>query len=314
MSIVVTGSVAYDNIMDFPGHFHEHILADKIHMLNVSFLVDTLKKQRGGCAGNIAYSLALLGSHPKIYSTVGPDFSDYRSQLESIGVDTSTIREVTDQFTATCFITTDRDNNQITGFYPGAMARDAQLSLAPLGLGPQDLVVISPTEPEAMTRFARECRAGEVPYVYVPAQQIIRLSAEDLLTGIEGARVIIANDYEYEMMHNKTGLTAADMLRHAEVVVKTRGEAGSVVRTRDAEYTIPIAQPREVVDPTGAGDAYAAGFVHGLTQGFDPAVTGRIAALAAVYVIEYYGTQAHSYSRAEFAARYAENFGTSIQL
>lgn len=314
MSIVVTGSVAFDNIMDFPGHFHEHILADKIHMLNVSFLVDTLKKQRGGCAGNIAYSLALLGSHPKIYSSVGPDFSDYRSQIESIGVDTSTIREVQDQFTATCFITTDRDNNQITGFYPGAMARDTQLSLVALGLGPQDLVVISPTEPQAMTRFVRECRASEVPYVYVPAQQIISLSREDLLAGIEGARVIIANDYEYEMMHNKTGLNAADMLRHAEIVVTTRGDAGSVVRTRDAQYGIPIAQPRAVVDPTGAGDAYAAGFVHGLTQGFDLEVTGRIAALAAVYAIEYYGTQAHSYSHAEFAARYAENFGTPINL
>ena len=314
MSIIVTGSVAFDNIMDFPGHFHEHILADKIHMLNVSFLVDTLKKQRGGCAGNIAYSLALLGSHPKIYSSVGPDFAEYARQIESVGVDTSIVNAVQEQFTATCFITTDRDNNQITGFYPGAMARDAQLSLAPLGLVSQDLVVISPTEPQAMTRFARECRAGEVPYVYIPAQQIISLSREDLLVGIEGARVIIANDYEYEMMHNKTDLTAADMLRHAEVVVTTRGEAGSVVRTRDAEYAIPIAHPREVVDPTGAGDAYAAGFVHGLTHGFDLEVTGRIAALAAVYVIEYYGTQVHSYSRAEFAARYAENFGAPIHL
>lgn len=314
MSIVVTGSVAFDNIMDFPGHFHEHILADKIHMLNVSFLVDTLKKQRGGTAGNIAYSLALLGSRPVLYSSVGPDFVEYSQQLEAVGVDTRVVNRVTDHFTATCYITTDRDNNQITGFYPGAMARDTTLSLVPLGLGVADLVVISPTEPVAMTHFAQECRAAEIPYVYVPAQQIIRLSREDLLVSIEGARVIIANDYEYEMMHNKTGLTAADMLQHAEIVVTTRGKEGSVLRTREGSYNIPIAEPRAVVDPTGAGDAYAAGFIHGYTRGFAPPQIGRIAALAAVYAIEFYGTQVHHYSRAEFQARYAENFGAAIEL
>jgi adenosine kinase len=314
MTVVVTGSIAYDNIMDFPGHFHEHILADKIHMLNVSFLVDTMKKQRGGCAGNIAYTMALLGAHPVIYSSVGPDFAEYESQLRAAGVDTERLHRVTEQYTATCYITTDRDNNQITGFYPGAMARDAELSLAPLGLGPQDLVVLSPTEPAAMLRFTQECRAAEIPYVYVPAQQIIRLSPEDLLAGLEGARVVIANDYEYEMMRNKTGLSAADMLRHAEIVVTTRGEDGSIIRTRAAEYAIPIARPREVLDPTGAGDAYAAGFTYALTRGLDLEAAGRVAALAAVYVIECYGTQAHSYSRADFAARYAENFGAAIDL
>ena len=314
MKLVVTGSIAFDNIMDFPGHFYEHILADKIHMLNVSFLVDTMKKQRGGTGGNIAYSLALLGSRPLLYSSVGPDFTEYGAQLEAAGVDTSAAVQVSDHFTATCYITTDRDNNQITGFYPGAMAHDAELSLAPLGLATDDLVVIAPTEPQAMTRFAGECQAAGVPYIYVPAQQIIRLSAEDLVAGIRGARVIIANDYEYEMMHNKTGLTADDMLEHAELVVTTRGEEGSVIRTRDGVAVIPIAQPREVVDPTGAGDAYAAGFVHGLTRGFPLAQCGRIAALAAVYVIECYGTQAHTFSRDDFAARYAENFGATLSL
>jgi adenosine kinase len=314
MKLVVTGSVAFDNIMDFPGYFHEHILPDKIHMLNVSFLVDTMKKQRGGTAGNVAYTLALLGSQPLLYSTVGPDFTEYRAQVEAVGVDTSAMNVVDDLFTATCYITTDRDNNQITGFYPGAMVRDAGLSLAPLGLSPSDLVLIAPTDPSAMVRFTRECRAAEVPYVYVPAQQIISLSAEDLLTGIEGARVIIANDYEFEMMHNKTGLTASDMLHYAEIVVTTRGEQGSVIRTRDGLYAIPIARPTAVVDPTGAGDAYAAGFVHGLTQGLAMEQCGRVAALAAVYTIERYGTQAHSYSRADFAARYAENFGTELVL
>ena len=314
MKLVVTGSIAFDNIMDFPGFFHEHILPDKIHMLNVSFLVDTLKKQRGGTGGNIAYTLALLGSRPLIYSTVGQDFAGYGAELEAVGVDTTAVRRVGDQFTATCFITTDRDNNQITGFYPGAMAHDTELSLQPLDLAPSDLVIISPTEPVAMVRFVQECRAAEVPYVYVPAQQIIRLSGPELLAGLEGARVIIANDYEYEMMHNKTGLTAPDMLHFAETVVTTRGEQGSVVRTRDGVYAIPIAQPRAVVDPTGAGDAYAAGFVHGLTHGLDMDQCGRVAALAAVYAIESYGTQSHSFARDAFAERYAENFGADLVL
>jgi len=314
MSVVVTGSIAFDNIMDFPGYFHEHILADKIRMLNVSFLVETMKKQRGGTGGNVAYTLALLGSRPLLYSSVGPDFTEYGGQLQAVGVDTSRVNAVTDHYTATCYITTDRDNNQITGFYPGAMASDAQLSLTPLGLGAADLVVIAPTEPVAMTRFAQECQEAGIPYVYVPAQQIIRLSAEDLQIGIAGARVIIANSYEFEMMHNKTGLTAADMLRHAEIVVTTKGADGSIIRTRTGDWTIPVAQPTAVVDPTGAGDAYAAGFVHGLTHNFDMASTGRIAALAAVYVIEEYGTQAHHYTRATFAARYAENFGAALHL
>ncbi|HMA33921.1 MAG TPA: carbohydrate kinase family protein [Chloroflexia bacterium] len=314
MSVVVTGSIAFDNIMDFPGHFHEHILADKIHMLNVSFLVDTLKKQRGGTAGNIAYTLGLLGSRPLLYSSVGPDFAEYRAQLEAVGVDTHAVQQTADHFTATCFITTDQDNNQITGFYPGAMALDAALSLGPLDLGPADLVVVSPTEPQAMVRYTQECQARAVPYVYVPAQQIIRLTADEIVTGVAGARVIIANDYEFEMMHNKTGLTAAAMLEHAEIVVTTRGEEGSIIRTRQAEYAIPVARPMTVVDPTGAGDAYAAGFVHGLTHHCDMERTGRMAALAAVYVIECYGTQAHSYTRDAFAARYAENFGTALSL
>ncbi|HUS17565.1 MAG TPA: carbohydrate kinase family protein [Chloroflexia bacterium] len=314
MSLVVTGSIAFDNIMDFPGHFHEHILADKIHMLNVSFLVETMRKQRGGTGGNIAYTLALLGSRPLLYSSAGPDFNEYETQVQAVGVDTSAVQRVTEHFTATCYITTDRGNNQITGFYPGAMGDDSALSLVPLNLRPRDLVVISPTEPGAMLRFTQECQAGGIPYVYVPAQQIIRLSAEDIMTGIAGARAIIANDYEFEMMHNKTGLTANDMLRHAEIVVTTLGEAGSIIRTRDGEFRIPIARTAGVLDPTGAGDAYAAGFVHGLTHHLDMERTGRIAALAAVYVIECYGTQAHSYTRDEFAARYAETFGTAIDL
>jgi adenosine kinase len=314
MSIIVTGSIAFDNIMDFPGKFADHILPDKIHILNVSFLVKGLKKQRGGTAGNIAYTLGLLGDRPLLFSSAGQDFAGYREEVEAVGVDTSAVKFLPEDFTAICYITTDEVNNQITGFYPGAMAQDTELSLHDLPREALDLLIISPTEPVAMVHFARQARELGLPYVYAPGQQIIRLSGPELTEGIEGARAIIANDYEYEMIRNKTGLTSRDMLGQDRLVFKTRGEHGSVIQTRDASVTVPVAPPDKVVDPTGAGDAYCAGVVYGLQRGFDLGQAGRIGALAATYVIESYGTQAHHYSRDEFAARYAASFGEEITL
>ena len=314
MSIIVTGSIAFDNIMNFPGQFAEHILPDKIHILNVSFLVNTMKKQRGGTAGNIAYTLGLLGNRPLLFSTAGQDFEGYRQEVEAVGVDTRAVAILPQDFTATCYITTDEVNNQITGFYPGAMARDTELSLYDLPREALDLLVISPTEPVAMVHFARQAGELGVPYVYAPGQQIIRLSGAELTEGIEGARVVIANDYEYEMIRNKTGLTARDMQGHDRIVFTTKGEHGSIIQTREDTITVPVAPARAVVDPTGAGDAYCAGVVYGLQHGFDLGRAGRIAALAATYAIESYGTQAHHYSRDEFAARYAESFGEEITL
>jgi adenosine kinase len=314
MSTIVTGSIAFDNIMDFPGKFADHILPDKIHILNVSFLVNTLKKQRGGTAGNIAYTLGLLGDHPLLFSTAGQDFAGYRAEVEAVGVDTSAVKILQQDFTATCYITTDQVNNQITGFYPGAMAEDVHLTLHDLPREALDLLIISPTEPVAMVHFARQARELGVPYVYAPGQQIIRLSGPDLAEGIEGAQVVIANDYEYEMIRNKTGLTARDMLGQNRLVFTTKGEHGSVIRNREQEVAVPPAPTSQVVDPTGAGDAYCAGVVYGLQHGFDLGQAGRIGALAATYVIESYGTQAHRYTREEFAARYAESFGETITL
>lgn len=314
MSIVVTGSIAFDNIMDFPGQFAEHILPDKIHILNVSFLVNTLKKQRGGTAGNIAYTLGLLGDHPLLFSTAGQDFAGYQAEVEAVGVDTSAVKILPHDFTATCYITTDEVNNQITGFYPGAMAQDVHLTLHDLPREALDLLIISPTEPVAMVHFARQARELGVPYVYAPGQQIIRLSGPDLTEGIEGAQVVIANDYEYEMIRNKTGLTARDMLGQGRVVFTTKGEHGSIIQNRDERVAVPVAPARDVVDPTGAGDAYCAGVVYGLQHGFDLGRAGRIGSLAATYAIESYGTQAHHYTRDEFAARYAESFGETITL
>jgi adenosine kinase len=296
--------------MNFPGYFKEHILPDKIHVLNLSFLVDTLKRQRGGVAANIAYTMALLGGPPAIFSSVGSnDWNEYAEWMARHGIDTRFINVIPDEFTATCYITTDLDNNQITGFYTGAMAHDKQLSLTTLPREELDLVIIGPTEPEPIVSFTRECQELGVPYVYSPIWQIIRMSGEDIAAGLRGAAVVVANDYEYELIKNKTGLEPKDIVQQAGMVVITKGEHGSTIITKDEVAAIPAAKPRAIVDPVGAGDAYLGGLVYGLQAGLDMHRAGRVAALAAVYAIEQYGTQTHGYTREEFAERYRQNFG-----
>jgi adenosine kinase len=312
MTTVITGSIAYDNIMDFPGHFKDHILPDKIHVLNLSFLVNSMKRQRGGVAANIAYTMALLGAPPAVFSSVGAnDWADYAQWMARHGIDTRFINVVPDEFTATCYITTDLDNNQITGFYTGAMAHDKSLSLTALPREELGLVVIGPTEPEAIVKFTRECQQMGVPYVYSPIWQIIRMSGQELAEGLTGASVVVANDYEYELIKDKTGLDQRAILERAGagMVVTTRGKHGSLIMTRDGVATIPAARPRRIVDPVGAGDAYLGGLVFGLQAGLDIHRAGRVAALAAVYAIEQYGTQSHHYTREQFMERYFENFG-----
>jgi adenosine kinase len=310
MTTFITGSIAYDNIMDFPGHFKDHIMPDKLHVINLSFLVNTMKRQRGGVAANIAYTMALLGTPPAIFGSVGEnDWTEYEAWMRRHGIDTRFIDVVPGEFTATCYITTDLDNNQITGFYTGAMARDKERSLLTLPREEMGLVVIGPTEPEPIVRFTRECQQLGVPYVYSPIWQIIRMSGEEIAEGVKGAKVVVANDYEYELIRDKTGLSQHDILDHAEMVVVTKGKHGSTIMTRDQVAAIPAAAPKEVTDPVGAGDAYLGGLVAGLQAGLDIERAGRVASLAAVYAIENYGTQAHAYTREEFAARYEENFG-----
>jgi len=310
MTIVVTGSLAFDYIVQFPGYFKDHIFPDKLHMLSVSFLADSMRKLRGGCAANIAYNLTLVGERPRLVGTVGEDFGDYRAWLETQGVDTSGITVVPGELTATCFITTDQASAQFTGFYTGAMAYARNISLRdqPDYRG-FDVVIISPNDPAAMVQFARECRELGIPYIYDPGQQIIRLSGEELTDGLTGSRMLILNDYELEMVKNKTGLTDADIQERTGILIVTRGEAGSTVYADGQVYDIPIARPRRVVDPTGAGDAYRAGVIKGLVHGLPPAVLGRLGSLTAVYAVEEYGNQEHRYPLAEFAARYQENFG-----
>jgi adenosine kinase len=314
MTIIVTGSVAFDYLMSFPGHFREHILPDQIGQISVSFLVDSMRKERGGVAPNIAYSLALLGERPTVMATVGQDFGEYGTWLEGVGVDTSAIVEVPGQFTSSFFGNTDLDNNQIASFYVGAMSQADTLSFYDLDYPAIQLAVISPNAPAAMVKYAAECQVLSVPYIYDPSQQIIRLSAQELLAGMNGARLLIVNEYEFGMIRNKTGLGDADLLAMAEATIVTRGEAGSTVYAGGQVYSIPVAPTIRLVEPTGVGDAYRAGVIKGMLRGYPWEVTGRIGALAAVYVLEQAGTQNHHYTPEAFAARYRQVFGDATEL
>jgi adenosine kinase len=315
--IVVTGSLAYDYIMNFPGYFKDHILPDKVHMLSVSFLVDSMRRMRGGVAGNIAYTLALLGERPLVVATAGQDFGEYHAWMEHRGIDASGIRLIDDEFTASCFINTDKSNNQIVAFYTGAMAQSKHLSLLDFGLGADDLVIISPTDPEAMSRYAEECRTHGIPFLFDPGKQTPRLDSEQILAGLTGASVLVGNDYEFGMMAQKTGRSEAELIASAPLTVVTRGEQGSIIYTSQTNgqgLHIPVAPMDDVVDPTGAGDAYLGGLVFGLARQFPLEVTGRVAALAATYAIEHRGGQEHTYTLATFAERYAAVFGSAAEI
>jgi adenosine kinase len=314
MRIFVTGSIAYDYIMVFPGRFRDHILPDKMHVLSVSFLVDSLTRRRGGTGANIAYNLGLLGEKPLLVGTVGDDFGEYRAWLESHGVDCQTVVVIAEEHTASCFINTDLQDNQITAFYPGAMAHASTLSLADAGVTRSDFVLIAPNDPQAMTRYTAECIEAGIPYLYDPSMQLPRLERADLEKGCRGARILAGNDYEFGMMADKLGLSEPDLRRLVPISVMTRGEAGALITVGNEEFSIPAAKPRAVVDPTGAGDAFRAGFMLGLKQGWPWPVVGRVAALTAVYAIEHPGPQQHAYSLDEFQARYQENFGTASEI
>ncbi len=315
MSIVVTGSLAFDYIMDFPGYFKDFMLSDKAHIISVSFLVDSMRKLRGGVAGNIAYNLALLGEKPLIVGTAGHDFAAYREWLEAQGVDTSGITILDHEFTSSCFINTDKANNQIVAFYAGAMGHDHHNSLLNRGLTPRDLALISPTNPEAMRRFAQECQQMGVPYIFDPGKQTPRMDADLLWLGLRGARALISNDYEFGMMAKLLEMSEAELIKKAPITVVTLGERGSHLFV-DGELAaaIPVAPVREVRDPTGAGDAYLAGIAFGLSRQLPLDVTGRIAALCAAYAIEERGCQEHRFTRAQFAERYRAAFGQELTL
>jgi adenosine kinase len=314
MSIVVTGSVAFDFLMTFPGHFREHLLAQHLDKISVSFLVDSKQSFRGGCGPNIAYSLALLGNRPKLLAAAGRDFAEFREWLEAKGVDTSPMGVFDDEFTATFTVLTDLDHNQIASFHTGAMARAKDLSLHRLGDTSIDLVIISPNDPLAMRRFAEECRQMRIPFVYDPSQQLARMTSEELVESMAGAHVLTVNEYELEMAKTKSGLDEARMLDLVNAIVVTLGAHGSRVITRDFRLDVPAASAVRLAEPTGVGDAYRAGLMTGLVRGYPWEVTCRMASLAAVYVIENQGTMSHGYTLPEFVARYRQNFGDAPEL
>jgi len=309
--VVCTGSIAYDYILNFKGRFKDHILPDKTHILNLSFLVDNLHKRRGGVAGNYAYNLSLLGYPAAVLATAGTDAAEYRDWLQARGVDCSGLRLIEGEITATGFTTTDLDDNQITGYYGGAMRQAATLGLddAPAGMR---AVVIGPNDPAAMMRLTSECRERGVPFVFDPAHQLPRLEAADLTVAADGAWILIGNDYEIELIKQRMRCDGDALLGHAGMVVTTLGRDGSRIASRDGVTEIPAAPSGPVVDPTGAGDAYRAGLVAGLLRGVDLPSSGRVASLAATYVIEQVGTAEHAYSQDHFAERYRDAFGSYL--
>lgn len=307
MNVIVTGSIAYDYLMSFPGSFAEHLLPDHLQRVSLSFLVDTMDKRRGGCAPNIAYTLALLGERPRLMGTAGQDFDDYRRWLDSVGVDTSLVRQVPGKFTASFFCSTDTSGNQIASFYTGAMAHAGELSFR--DAGPCDLAIISPNDPGAMVSYALECGALGIPYIYDPGQQVARMGGDDLRIGVVGARFVICNDYEFEILREKTGLDAGDMLAMAEAVIVTLGERGARITLRDRSLDVPAVPPREMVDPTGVGDAFRGGFMKGLMAGAPYEICGRLGSVAATCVLEHLGGSSHDYTWPAFKARYEAQFG-----
>lgn len=315
MNIVLTGSVAYDYLMAFPGYFRDHILPDKLESISLSFLVESMVRQRGGTAPNIAYTLALLGGRPRLFATVGEDFEEYRQWLDSKGVDTTWARVVPGVYTASFFANTDRSNAQIASFYPGAMAHAAELSLREIEDDPPDLVVISPNDPEAMKRYVAECQELGFPYLYDPSQQIVRLESDDLSRGIEGALALFVNDYEFALIQRLTGMNSEDILDRTQFMVVTCGEKGATVYSNEGEEIhIPVIPPERIVDPTGVGDAFRGGFLTAYSKSLDWETCGRVGALAATYCLEQQGPQNHSYTQKEFVARFREYFGDQDSL
>jgi adenosine kinase len=307
MNIVVTGSIAFDYLMSFPGKFTEHFLPEHMNRVSLSFLVDSMDKRRGGCAPNIAYTLALLGERPLLMGTAGEDFGDYRAWLEAAGVDTSLTKQIDGKFCASFFCSTDVANNQIASFYTGAMADAGQLSFRTVD--DCGLAIISPNDPGAMVQYAEECRTLRIPFIFDPGQQCARMSGDELADGVLGAAIVIVNDYELELLRQKTGKSEADLLRDAAALVVTRGEHGSTVVTADDWIDVPAVTPHRIVDPTGVGDAFRGGLMKGIALGLPYETCARVGAVAATYALEHLGGQSHAYTWEEFVGRYEEHFG-----
>lgn len=306
MSIYVAGSLAFDRIMSFNGAFADHILADKLHILNVSFLIDGLVEKRGGCAGNIAYTLALMGEKPLILATVGKNFAEYGDYLASLGLSLEGVRVMKDEFTASCTLITDKNNNQINGFHQAAMNFPCAYAF-PRADASADWGIVSPGNLEDMKSLPRLFREKGIRYIYDPGQQIPALSGDDLLDALRGSALLVTNDYELEMISKTTRRTRAELRAMTGGLITTLGEQGSVIDNGELG-TVGIAAPDKVADPTGAGDSFRSGLLKGLTHGLDVPAAARLGATCASYCVEHQGTQEHTFTYETFAARHRAAF------
>jgi adenosine kinase len=310
MKILICGSIAYDNIMVFRGRFKDHILPDQIHILNVAFLVPDLRREYGGCAGNIAYNLKLLGGDPLIMATVGEDAGPYLDRLDELALECEHVRMIQDTFTAQAFITTDLDDNQITAFHPGAMNHshanriDARLDV--------QLAIIAPDGREGMVAHVNELASADIPFMFDPGQGLPMFSGQELLAMIDAATYIAVNDYEGRMLVEKTGRPLEELARMVDALIVTKGAAGSTILTDGQRHEIPSVKPTQVVDPTGCGDAYRAGLLYGIAAHYDWRTTGQLASVMGAMKVASRGGQNHRPSRAEIAALYKEHFGEAI--
>lgn len=306
-TFVISGSLAFDYIMTFPGSFQDHIIPDKTHVLSVSFLFDSLRRYRGGVAGNIAYNFALLGERPVLVGAGGSDFGDYRRFFEALGIDMACVLDVPSELTGSAFMSADLAGNQIAGFYPGASVAAGDLSVLDLGRCAV-FGMVGATTREAMQRHARQFAESGCRLIYDPSQQVVSLTAEELQEGIDQAWGIIGSDYEMAVIEQKTGLTVDDLVARAPLVGVTFAEHGSELYFEGRHVTIPAVTAEPLIEPTGGGDAYRAGLFKGIALGLPLEIAGRMGSLAATYAVERHGSQEHGYSPAEFVARFESAF------
>lgn len=314
MAIYVSGSLAFDRIMTFKGNFKDHVLLDKLHILNVSFMVDSMEERKGGCAGNIAYSLALMGEKPIIISSVGKDFKSYAKDLTKMGLSLEGINCNEDIFTALCYITTDMSSNQITGFYPGAMTIPNNYTFPNIDPD-KDIAIVSPGNVQDMIELPKFYKEKGIPYIFDPGQQLPVLSAENLKNAIEGSYALITNDYELNMICKKTNLDEDALLGRTLWIITTLGEKGAQIRGADGtDVHIKAPEIDNIVDPTGAGDAQRAGFLKGIVSGISIPESTKIGTISASYAIEKLGTQEHKYNYKSFKNRYKDTFKEELKI
>mgnify|MGYP001372824835 CR=1 FL=1 len=308
MKVILTGSIAFDYLMYFPGYFKDHILTESLHKISLSFLVEDMVKRFGGVGANIAYNLALLGGKPYLYSAAGQDFGDFDKHLRRYGVDTSGVYINPDKFTASFFQNTDLGQAQIASFYTGAMADSAHMPLSEAAYEPGDLVLVSPSDPRAMDSYLDDCEGLGLKMVFDPGQQIVRMDAEMMHKGIEKAYGLFVNDYEFELLQKGTGLSADEILHKPEFCVVTLGKEGARVVTENEDTLVPVIPDVKVVDPTGVGDAFRGGFLRGYLLGWPMRTCAEMGATIAAYCLAEHGTQEHQFTWKQFKDYYRQNF------